>query len=63
MKEYSKKRYGKLSVMVDISVPRKIDPDISSLDNLFISIFGTGFCVFLFISCEDIFFEIILITN
>lgn len=36
MKEYSKKRYGKLSVMVDISVPRKIDPDISSLDNLFL---------------------------
>lgn len=36
MKDYSKKRYGKLSVMVDISVPRKIDPDISELDNLFL---------------------------
>jgi glutamyl-tRNA reductase len=35
-KDYLKKRYGKLSVMVDISVPRKIDPTISELDNLFL---------------------------
>ena len=36
MKDYSKKRNGKLSVIVDISVPRKIDPLISDLDNLFL---------------------------
>jgi glutamyl-tRNA reductase len=36
LKDYSKKRLGKLSVMVDISVPRKIDPSISDLDNLFL---------------------------
>ena len=36
LKDYSKKRHGKLSVMVDISVPRKIDPNISEIDNLFL---------------------------
>lgn len=35
-KDYSKKRHGKLSVMVDISVPRKIDPAVSEIDNLFL---------------------------
>lgn len=36
LKKYSKKRYGKLSVMVDISVPRKIEPSISEIENLFL---------------------------
>lgn len=36
LKNYSKKRHGKLSVIVDISVPRKIDPSISDFDNLFL---------------------------
>ncbi|KAB8033239.1 glutamyl-tRNA reductase [Fluviispira multicolorata] len=36
LKDYSKKRHGKLSVMVDISVPRKIDPTVSEFDNLFL---------------------------
>ena len=35
-KDYQKKRNGKLSVMVDISVPRKIDPEVADLDNLFL---------------------------
>lgn len=35
-KDYSKKRYGKLSVLVDISVPRKIDPQIAEIENLFL---------------------------
>ncbi len=36
LKDYPKKRHGKLSVMVDISVPRKIDPAVSTFDNLFL---------------------------
>jgi glutamyl-tRNA reductase len=36
LKDYPKKRHGKLSVMVDISVPRKIDPAVAELDNLFL---------------------------
>ncbi|WP_186645104.1 glutamyl-tRNA reductase [Fluviispira vulneris] len=36
LKDYAKKRHGKLSVMVDISVPRKIDPKVSEFDNLFL---------------------------
>lgn len=36
LKDYQKKRHGKLSVMVDISVPRKIDPAVSEVDNLFL---------------------------
>ncbi|APJ04033.1 glutamyl-tRNA reductase [Silvanigrella aquatica] len=36
LKDYQKKRQGKLAVMVDISVPRKIDPAISDWDNLFL---------------------------
>jgi glutamyl-tRNA reductase len=33
---YSKKRSGNLSVMVDISVPRKVDPNVSQIENLFL---------------------------
>lgn len=36
LKNYPKKRQGKLSVFVDISIPRKIEPDIAKIENLFL---------------------------
>lgn len=33
---YPKKRAGNLSVMVDMSVPRKVDPALSKIENLFL---------------------------
>lgn len=34
--KYTKKRGGNLSVMVDISVPRKVDPALANIENLFL---------------------------
>jgi glutamyl-tRNA reductase len=36
LQDYAKKRNGNLSVMVDISVPRKIDPLVSEIESLFL---------------------------